>query len=335
MEHLKEPSLLNLTFPTADSYFTKDKTLSAQEDEIIQVMVLTSGTLACIGCLFVIGSYFYFRVYRQYHLRLILYLIVSDLISSAVSILGNSVRRHQLFGEHTCDISAAALEGFQLSSILWMACIAHTVNRVIRLKDDEVERFEKFYHIICWGVPLGIDIFLWVRGLFTDAGIWCWIVANPAYYRFIFFYCILWIVFVYNVYVAIMISLSLRRERGSMIYGSAGPVSSNSIQMTFRWLLIAYFLAWLPGTINRIQNIFSPEPIFWLYALHAFCVPLQGFFDALIYGFNDEIRQQWHELRIKLNCCRSREEGDAIVSQEEWNLFYRQTITEYDNHLEE
>ena len=47
-------------------------------------------------------------------------------------------------------------------------------------------------------------------------------------------------------------------------------------------------MVWIPGTVNRIQNVAAPNnPIFVLFLFHALFTPLQGFFNFLVYSFAD------------------------------------------------
>jgi len=46
--------------------------------------------------------------------------------------------------------------------------------------------------------------------------------------------------------------------------------------------------------VNRLQNFIAPDyPVFALYLLHAIAVPLQGFFNAIVYGFNTQLRLEY------------------------------------------
>jgi len=53
--------------------------------------------------------------------------------------------------------------------------------------------------------------------------------------------------------------------------------------------LIAFVASQLPALVNRTQNLIFPEnPVFVLYMLQALLQPAQGFFNAIVYGFNDQ-----------------------------------------------
>eukprot|EP01089_Gocevia_fonbrunei_P020408 TRINITY_DN7610_c0_g2_i1.p1 TRINITY_DN7610_c0_g2~~TRINITY_DN7610_c0_g2_i1.p1 ORF type:complete len:192 (-),score=9.72 TRINITY_DN7610_c0_g2_i1:51-626(-) len=114
--------------------------------------------------------------------------------------------------------------------------------------------------------------------MFGPAGAWCWIDdgdlgGNLA--RFFGFYIVLWGIMVYLTFIYIIVIFKYRKtSRSPQLLGRIGL------------FLIALVILESPGTVNRIQNWIQPDStIYWLYCLHAFCVPLQGFVNCLIYGY--------------------------------------------------
>lgn len=91
-------------------------------------------------------------------------------------------------------------------------------------------------------------------------------------------------------------------------------------------------LCWSFGFVNRIQNFFSSEPIYWLYATHGFLVSLQGFFNSLIYGLNDEIKDCYRKLfsRIWHKCCTNR---ILSIQEDSSTKHIYGAIKEYDESL--
>jgi len=72
--------------------------------------------------------------------------------------------------------------------------------------------------------------------------------------------------------------------------------SSTSLIRVFSLFVISFIICSIWGVINRIQNWLAPEsPVFLLYAFQAFFSPLNGFFNAIVYGLNDELREKIRE----------------------------------------
>jgi len=299
---------------------------SPEEEQTVKVLVTISSTLSFFGCFFVIVSYVIFKQFGYFHMRLIFYLILSDLVTSIVATINTYTRAQATTTKLFCDSTAGILQFSLFSSLMWTGCIGHTLDQVIRKKNFSVEKYEILYHILCWGPSLGTVIYLWLTNRFGDAGLWCWI--NPeksGLYRFAFFYGPLGIIFIYNGVVYCLVSWILNTEN-KKISRVIEEKKEHTIQTTFRWFLLAFFFCWLPAVANRIQNSLQPDrPLFWLYCLHGSFTPLQGFFDALIYGFNDELRRNYYALISRYCLCFfGKYEHISIQDEDAWYHDYRQ-----------
>jgi len=311
--------------------------LPPDQEAVIGILISVSGALSAIGCLFIIVSYCLFRVWRHFHLRLILFLTICDLAACITSIFGTKTRREP-FPPIACYSSAALLQLSSLSSFLWTACIAHTLDQVIRKGNDKVERFEKYYHLICWGIPIGCDIYLWLTHRLGDADLWCWILPGQDAYRFGMFYIPLSLVIVYNVITYFMVTRKLKKEQ-KLIVKVMEDNNDHTIQTSFRWFLLVLLVCWVPAIANRIQNYLYPNsPIFWLYCLHGFFSPLQGLLNSVIYGFNDELRRNYRRFFDRNTCCCCKGNNYAALSvqekqaAEQWSQHYNDVMREYDQN---
>ena len=71
-----------------------------------------------------------------------------------------------------CVIVGALMQFFLLSGVFWTLCIAHTLFLILYKMDYNPERFEIYYHILCWVVPAVLDILLYFTDSLGDSGIW-------------------------------------------------------------------------------------------------------------------------------------------------------------------
>jgi len=319
------------------------------QEGILNIIVTVSGAISILGSSFIIFSYLLYKEYKHFHLRLILYLSVSDFFTAATSLIGPQVR-NTYYGSsyYYCYINAATVQFFFLCSVLWTGCIAHTVDQVIRKQNHKVEKFEKYYHLFCWGIPAAFDIYLGVTKSFGDAGLWCWIKADRSILRFICFYLPVSVVLVYNVVCYFLLSHTLNDERSRITRMTVDQDKEHAIQTTFRWFVLTLFICWIPAMVNRIQGSFDPNsPIFWLYCLHAALSPLQGFFNSIIYGLNDELLSNYkstiarcHDCLFSVNRYRmltiqaedidgKEEEKEEKAKQEQWLIHYQESLNEY------
>lgn len=55
------------------------------------------------------------------------------------------------------------LEFSSLSSYLWTACFAFHLYQLICRESADPAKFEPWYHLLCWGVPLAFDGYIFAR----------------------------------------------------------------------------------------------------------------------------------------------------------------------------
>jgi len=64
--------------------------------------------------------------------------------------------------------------------------------------------------------------------------------------------------------------------------------------------ILIYILVAIPPLTNRITELFLPQPNFVLFVLHSAFDPLIGFCNAIVYGWNKQLRQSLINI-----CCGS------------------------------
>ena len=135
---------------------------------VVQIIVEVTATISAISSLVVIIAYIVLKAYREFHLRLILYLIFSGFLCSICYFL-----RYTLYGidsnlvingrEVLCNVLDTALQASLISNFLWTSCICHMLYQVIHRHNDRVSKYEIFYHLICWGTAVAFVIGLIVK----------------------------------------------------------------------------------------------------------------------------------------------------------------------------
>lgn len=90
------------------------------------------------------------------------------------------------------------------------------------------------------------------------------------------------------------------------------PKRNHTIEHTFRWFILGLVFCWIGALANRVENLFSEKRIVWLFYIQGALVPLQGFINSIIYGFNDEIRSK------VLATCWSKKKTDVFSIQDEY-----------------
>lgn len=298
----------------------------SQEHFTISTLTEVSTWATLIGTTFIIVSYLAFKEIRHFHLRLVFFLAITDFFVSITFILNLHI---DISSYVTCEILGASLQYFELASALWAFCIAFVLDQVIRLNNYNVERFEKYFHVICWIVPAITVVLCHFQHLFINTGLWCWVADDTrGLYRWLYFYGPLVLILCYVTTIYIIISKKIRAQLNLTASVYLNSPSETTIQQTFRWYIIGWIVCWAPAIADRVQGMIAPNnPIFFLSALHAFFAPLAGFCNSLAIGFNDEIQAQYGALFYRFGIKRSKL---GLSVQDKETKIIQEILREYD-----
>ncbi|XP_028400116.1 G-protein coupled receptor 1-like [Dendronephthya gigantea] len=258
--------------------------------DIIVIVRKTMGSLSFIGCLFIIVVIWLFKKYQIFTQRLILYLSIAAFLDSIAFLMPGFVPDGTL-----CEFQAWWLSFFDWSVLLWACCITFNLYQNA-IKDVQTERYEIFYHIISWGVPLIFACLPFIGDHYGPAGVWCWIDADSSrsqIWRFTIWYIPMWCLLAVMLITYIYIVVKLRREvsRWEGTYRAEDERQKEMLKKDIK-LLRAYPVVYMAlavfPSINRIQNAFNDNRLFWLLLLHTICSPLNGALNALVFAFDRE-----------------------------------------------
>ncbi|KAJ3119939.1 hypothetical protein HK098_005003 [Nowakowskiella sp. JEL0407] len=248
---------------------------------------------------------------------------VSSMIAASSTVMG---RFYVDNGYATaCKIQGFNFQTFYVASSLWSSAIATSLILVVkfRVPPPNLFKYERYYHLVCWGVPLAISL-SYVFGdfgkgeVYGDATFWCWLRDEYNNLRVFGFFGVMWICFLYNSICYGTVGYILYKSQKHLMRankwgsnnGSVGDSSSNSdfkgksgtttqnsggisrsedktmrrfTKRTSAYIL-AFMIIWTPGTVNRIQNLVEVDkPIYVLFVIHALCLPIGGFMEAVIW----------------------------------------------------
>jgi len=272
--------------------------LGVNEFRILAGAVLFTSLLSLIGTSLVLLSFFIFRGYRKRVNRLVAALSLTDFMSSLTFVISACVWLKN--GPSTgslCLYEAWSLEFFVTAAAFWALCISiYLFLRVIYGKTWKW-RLEIAFHVISWGVPLILSIPpFFGPPKYGPAGVWCWITADPVYSRWVLYY-----MYIFAIMVIICIIY------GILIYYIKKRLQSKEQENDLRKVIVrvaayplAFVIVWVPGLINRMQNSIDPTNQYLsLFFLHLFFVPLQGFLNALAYGWNENLLKRYKRLILQ------------------------------------
>jgi len=183
---------------------------------------------------------------------------------------------------HSCGFQAVILQFMNLSSFLWVLSVCVNQYRLTVLSVKYPLKFKYFYHLLSWGLPLISVINISSAYGFGPAGSWCWITAQSASLRGVWFWMPFFTVFATLVVLNIRIYMHLR----SVIPFSM-PVSLK--RHAPLCIYTGVFMALqLPTLLVRSYEQRHPEssPPQGLLILHCIFEPLQGFVNAGIFYYS-------------------------------------------------
>ena len=171
----------------------------SSDNGVIEVAFVAS-IFSALGALFILLNWMCVRSSRIFFLKLIVYLCIANLLSSASYIMAFvDTRPSALHGpcadaysgktvhmtDETCApsvpcvVQAGTLVVFETASVLWTIAIAFTLHQQVVAKRADVERLEPWYHLLCWGVTVAIAVALLCTDRLGPADdsptAWCWI----------------------------------------------------------------------------------------------------------------------------------------------------------------
>jgi len=200
------------------------------------------------------------------------YLSLSDLLASL------SWYPFGRVATYLCDVQAVGLHFFLCASFFWTMCISISLFFIFYSDKTDLDHYLKFFHIICWGIPLAVVIACLSTGKYGYNGAWCFI-HDPKGIFPLFYYVPLIIVFLINLVILVLVRVKISKH-------SQSAVAKMNVLVSF--YLLAFVTSQFFAVLNTIQGALAPQsPIFILYILHATFQPLQGFLNCIVYGTNE------------------------------------------------
>jgi len=260
---------------------------SDSEEDAIKILLTISSSLSFCGNLFIIVSFITFRSLRSNVTSLLVFLLsVSDLVSSANGFLVwfNS-------SDTVCTLQAFSIQFWEVSAILWSSCIAfHAFQAICRKKRGEIlQKYIRFYFGVCFIIPAVLAaIPFGLNNAYGFAGVWCWITIDYSFLRFIVYYVILFILWLFNVFAYLAVLKHMKKVMSFIIVSAHKRISL---------FILMFILCKFPGLVNRLLNIIYPtDPVYWLYVAQAVVSPLQGFGNSVIYGNSKSLQYEYKNL---------------------------------------
>ena len=251
-----------------------------------------AGCLSLAGAGFICLSFVVLKPLRSsLSYRLVFYLSFSDFMVALAHVMDFVTVSESNCGSGLSVAAAVLHEYFTIAGYLWICCFAANLYVVLGLRMERERakhlRLERIYHFCCWGFPAVSTIVFASNDCYGDSGNWSSIKASgrcePP--RFWFHYLELFAAFVW-----VLATFWLTRR-------DLGPAQSRQVSQRLGLYLAAFLSSSVFGVANRLQRLAQPgQAVFALYVCQSVTTPLKGLFNALVYGLNKRVKQEWKRL---------------------------------------
>ncbi|RDD39780.1 G-protein coupled receptor 1 [Trichoplax sp. H2] len=123
-------------------------------------------SISIVGSFAMIFLIWLFNKHQFFAQRLLLFLSIAALLDSVSYVMGDIQEAGPL-----CTFEAVMLSIFDWAVLLWITIITFNLywNAVAK---KSTERFEIYYHLVAWGVPVVISVLPFIGNQYGPAGAW-------------------------------------------------------------------------------------------------------------------------------------------------------------------
>jgi hypothetical protein len=148
-------------------------------------------------------------------------------------------------------------------------------------------------HFVTWGISMInlIILSLLDTEIFGDVGTgFCWISKNYYFLRFSMYYVWIFICWIFNLIVLILVTIELLRRKYSdvrMFSKLSGRVALYSA---------VFLICWIPGFSIRVFEIFDhniKSDLYFLGLIHLFSINTISFYIAIIFIYSENILREY------------------------------------------
>ncbi|KAN0045393.1 hypothetical protein ACTA71_005771 [Dictyostelium dimigraforme] len=252
------------------------------------------------GCLLVLIAFKKLKLLRNHITRVIACFCVSSLLKDIISTgLTLSLGPQNEAGSTSfqCYLYAITITYGSLACWLWTLCLAFSIYNLIVKREPEPEKYEKFYHAICWGIPLICVIVMLAKKTIEPVGNWCWISEKYVGYRFGLFYGPFFAIWIIS---AVLVGLTSRYTY-SVIRNSVSDNKDKHMTYQFKLInyIIVFLLCWVFAIVNRILNGLGYYPTV-PNILHTYFSVSHGFFASVTFIYNNPLMWRYWGSKIFL-----------------------------------
>ena len=228
-----------------------------------------------------------------------------------------------------CYAQASILNFSCLSSVLWTSVYAFTLYRSLALEKRDGWKYEMYYLLYAFGIPLVLEVIPIAFEGFTEAEGWCWIkikesnesawkIIDLNIWRVVTFLAPTWIVIVFNIVMYWKLIKIINRIIENV---EDGQIAMHHLYNRLKLYPFMLLVCHIPVTVHRFIEFFynGHDNQIWLTSLLAsFFLILSGFLNAVVYGLTDRVKEELQKLMYQ-NSSDSSDYSILSASESEGN----------------
>ncbi|KUL87490.1 hypothetical protein ZTR_04592 [Talaromyces verruculosus] len=262
--------------------------------------------LSVVGTTIIISTFLASPSFRKPINRVVFFASWANILTNVGTLISRTAIVQKEHGGVLCRFQAFIIQWFMPSDALWTFSMAFNVYLTFFHKYDaaKLRHLEWTYMVFCYGLPF-IPPFAYFfissssKGpVYGSATLWCWVAVDWDILRIAVFYGPVWFVILLTFAIYARVGIDIARKRRTL--------RSFNKEATTK----------VPSTINRVYSLIYPDDaIFGLEFVSSFVLPLQGFWNSIIY-----IAVSWSTVMEFVDRFRARRQSPSSSSAGEMAL---------------
>lgn len=206
--------------------------------------------------------------------------------------------------EAVCLIQAILLQYFFIAYLLWTSCVSVSLIVVCYFKKNDIRRVERYYHFVCWCVPVIFCVL--ARTHFGLDKVWCWIAAPDDLFVLLVIIAPTIIIILFNLIAFFFILVRVQKrystnlEDTSLIYLMSRQELAKKLVPRLSLYPVILCLCTVTGVYIQTRRYIdtSYEPSFLTQLFYQISLA-QGFFNAIVYLFSSKLKHEYRRVIIE------------------------------------
>lgn len=288
--------------------------ITNDERKTIYFIMLSANLLSILGSLFIITLFLSFSSLKKFAFTLIVVLSILDLFNSIAFTIPTFNSRSW---SPECQAQAILSNFFTLLGVFWAGYIALSLYFILAKNQIFPEKYWKHSLIILTILCLVNTIIPIITNSYGTVAGWCWIEQSGKldagfYERNFLFFIPLWLTIFFIILLYIAVLRVLKNN-----FNDEVTIKSLNKKLTYYPIILIF--CFLPYTIKAMLELnevwIVVEYEVELTVIAGVFRSLNGFLNALVYGFTKKVRGLLREWRIRKLGCKEIKQKDFMYNE--------------------